>query len=163
MWPQLYWLPLWLLPCSLHAIVGKSSGSHHGVLKKSSGIQIAMQISVCNPHHHLMSSLSDWKPFLSCFIICWFFHHLTLGMAWGVPRSSFPKVLDLFSLLDSLRNIFYHSLAPRGPRQILWGPRKLENQVFFKNSHPCQKKFVAEILLPETFFTYPHSYIMETT
>ena len=33
------------------------------------------------------------------------------------------KVPDLFSLPDSPRNIFYHSLAPTGPRQIPRGPQ----------------------------------------
>ena len=58
--------------------------------------------------------------------------YMDLGMARGVPRSSFPKVLDLFSLLDSPRNIFYPSLAPRGPGQIPRGLRKLENQLFLR-------------------------------
>ena len=32
-----------------------------------------------------------------------------LGMVWGIPRSSFPDVPNLFSLPDSPRNRFYHS------------------------------------------------------
>ena len=47
-----------------------------------------------------------------------------LGMARGIPRPSFLKVPDLFSLLDSPRNRFYHSSDPRGPRQHPRGPRK---------------------------------------
>ena len=42
---------------------------------------------------------------------------LELGMAWGIPRPSILEVPDLFSLLDSPRNRFYHSSGPRGPRQ----------------------------------------------
>ncbi len=38
-------------------------------------------------------------------------------MARGIPRPSILEVPDLFSLLDSPRNRFYHSSDPRGPRQ----------------------------------------------
>ena len=44
-------------------------------------------------------------------------HRSILGMARGIPRPLFLEVLDLFSLLDSPRNRFYHSSDPRGPRQ----------------------------------------------
>ena len=47
-----------------------------------------------------------------------------LGMARGIPRPSILEVPDLFSLLDSLRNKFYHSSAPRILAKICWGPRK---------------------------------------
>ena len=36
-----------------------------------------------------------------------------VGMARGIPRHSILEVLDLFSLLDSPRNKFYHSSAPQ--------------------------------------------------
>ena len=36
-----------------------------------------------------------------------------LGMARGIPRPSFLEVLDLFSLLYSPKNRFYHSSDPR--------------------------------------------------
>ena len=40
-----------------------------------------------------------------------------IGKARGIPRPSILEVPDLFSLLDSPRNRFYHSSGPRGPRQ----------------------------------------------
>ena len=38
---------------------------------------------------------------------------LELEMARGIPRPSILEVPDLFSLLDSPRNRFYHSSDPR--------------------------------------------------
>ena len=46
-----------------------------------------------------------------------------LGMARGIPRPSFLEVPDLFLLLDSPRNIFYHSSGPRVLAKIGRGPR----------------------------------------
>ena len=39
-------------------------------------------------------------------------HLVEIGMARGIPRPSFLEVPDLFSLLDSPRNRFYHSSDP---------------------------------------------------
>ena len=47
-----------------------------------------------------------------------------LGMARGIPRPSILEVPELFSLLDSPRNRFYHSSAPRVLAKICRGPRK---------------------------------------
>jgi hypothetical protein len=55
---------------------------------------------------------------------------LRLGMARGIPRSSFPEVPDLFSLPDSPRNRFYHSSAPRGPRKNSPRTSKILNFLF---------------------------------
>ena len=38
--------------------------------------------------------------------------HSDVGMARGIPRPSFLEVPDLFSLLDSPKNRFYHSSDP---------------------------------------------------
>ena len=46
-----------------------------------------------------------------------------VGMAWGIPHPSFLEVPDLFSLLDSPRNRFYHSSDPRVLAKIPRGPR----------------------------------------
>ena len=59
--------------------------------------------------HHVIISLLK-KPNFNKF--GWYHYHV---MARGIPRPSFLKVLDLFSLLDSPRNRFYHSSDPRGP------------------------------------------------
>ena len=45
-------------------------------------------------------------------------------MARGIPRPSILEVPDLFSLLDSPRNRFYNSSAPRLLAKIHRGPRK---------------------------------------
>jgi hypothetical protein len=50
--------------------------------------------------------------------------HCGLGMARGIPRPSFLEVQDLFSLLNSPRNRFYHSSDPRVLAKIPRGPRK---------------------------------------
>ena len=50
--------------------------------------------------------------------------HPQLGMARGIPRPSILEVPDLLSLLDSPRNKFYHSSAPRILAKIRSGPRK---------------------------------------
>ena len=53
-----------------------------------------------------------------------FFKRTQLGMARGIPRPSILEVPELFSLLDSPRNRFYHSSAPRVLAKICRGPRK---------------------------------------
>jgi hypothetical protein len=45
-------------------------------------------------------------------------------MARGIPRPSILEVLDFFSLLNSPRNRFYNSSAPRLLAKIPRGPRK---------------------------------------
>ena len=47
---------------------------------------------------------------------------LKVGMARGIPHSSFLEVPDHFSLLDSQRNKFYHSSYPRVLAKIPRGP-----------------------------------------
>ena len=64
-----------------------------------------------------------------------------LGMVQGIPHSLFPEVLDLFSLSDFLTNRFYHSSAPRGPRQNL--PRSTKrNENFQKFVEICLFSFL---------------------
>ena len=49
-----------------------------------------------------------------------------LRMARGITRPLFLKVLDLFSLLDSPRNRFYHSSDPQVLAKTPRGPRKYQ-------------------------------------
>ena len=59
-------------------------------------------------------------------VFFYIFHqeYFKLGMARGIPRPSFLEVPDLFSLLDSPRNRFYHSSDPRVLAKIPRGPRR---------------------------------------
>ena len=61
---------------------------------------------------------------MSALLIIWVGLSMTLGMARGIPRPSILEVPDLFSLLDSPRNRFYNSSAPRFLAKIWRGPRK---------------------------------------
>ena len=69
-----------------------------------------------------------------------------IGMAQGVPRSLRSRD-------------FFHFPIPRGidssaPRQIFEDLKKLENYLFFKNSHPFQESIVVASLHPGTFFHF---------
>ena len=80
-----------------------------------------------------------------------------LGMAQGVPWSSFPEVLDLFSLPDSPRNRFYHSSAPRGPRQNSQRTSKIQKVQFcIKN-----ERFANNLFFPcrYAFSNFEHSMV----
>ena len=55
----------------------------------------------------------------------------TVGMARGIPRPSILEVPDLFSLLNSPRNRFYHSSTPRVLVKIFTFKR---NSVFSRSS-----------------------------
>ena len=68
-----------------------------------------------------------------------------VGMARGIPRPSILEVPDLFSLLDSPRNRFYHSSAPRILAKIFRGPWNTEFPLSMRILENFQK-FV-EILL----------------
>ena len=63
-----------------------------------------------------------------------------LGMARGIPRPSFLEVPDLFLLLDSPRNRFYHSSDPRGPRQILRGIEEPRSYKIYSSGNRGVKK-----------------------
>ena len=72
-------------------------------------------------------------------------------MARGTPRPSFLEVLDLFSLLDSLRNRFYHSSNPRVFAKIPQGPQKYQKiqhflEKFHKKNPPKNWNFFDHIL-----------------
>jgi hypothetical protein len=57
-------------------------------------------------------------------------------MALGIPRPSFLEVPDLFSLLDSPRNRFYHSSDPRVLAKIPGGSQKYQKlQHFLEKFH----------------------------
>ena len=59
--------------------------------------------------------------------------YINVGMARGIPRPSILEVPDLFSLLDSPRNRFYNSSAPRVLAKIRRGPRNTEYRKIFSN------------------------------
>ena len=71
-----------------------------------------------------------------------------LGMARGIPRPSILEVPDLFSLLDSPRNRFYNSSAPRILAKIRRGPRNTEYRTIFSNL--------------SRFFCFPFCFFPET-
>ena len=62
-------------------------------------------------------------------------NELQIGMARGIPRPLFLEVPDLFSLLDSPRNRFYHSSDPRFLAKIPRGPRTLK--IWSKRPYSC--------------------------
>ena len=66
-------------------------------------------------------------------------------MARGIPRPSFLEVPDLFSLLDSPRNRFYHCSDPRVLAKIPRGPRKLK--IWSKRSWNFQNTFQNGVFL----------------
>jgi hypothetical protein len=64
-----------------------------------------------------------------------------VGMARGIPRPSILEVPDLFSLLDSPRNRFYHSSDPRVLAKIPRGPRKSNIRLFTMAEFACYHLF----------------------
>ena len=76
-----------------------------------------------------------------------------LGMARGIPRPSVLEVPDLFSLLDSPRNRFYNSSAPRVLAKVRRGSRNTEFPLNMKISESFQK-FVKIFLCFRISFWY---------
>ena len=84
------------------------------------------------------------------------FREYRVGMARGIPRPSILEVPDLFSLLDSPRNRFYNSSAPRFLAKIRRGPRKY--RISFLNTSKMKisenfQQFVKNFLFLFLFFS----------
>ena len=121
-----YLLQSGLLRLKMELTIWYLNSTHLGIIIWILGIEYTYKKKRQNGKNFnisIVASLLDFRLWLK-----W-----ELGMARGIPRPSILEFPDLFSLLDSPRNRFYNSSAPRVLAKIRRGPRNTEYRTIFSN------------------------------